>query len=92
MVPRYLASGNYGRDPKATSPHHKPRAMDVGNPSNTGRLFAFYDNDLERFRQDLEGADFTDQKARAKLSKRFIAKFGYFEGDCRTALSLIFVV
>ena len=73
VVPRYLASGNYA--PKATL-HTIASAMDVGNPSNTGRLFAFYDNDLERFRQDLEGADFTDQKARAAI-KEVYSKFGY---------------
>ncbi len=73
VVPRYLALGEYA--PKSTI-HTIASAMDVGNPSNTGRLFDFYGNDLEKFRRDLLGADFSDAQAREAI-KDVWAKFGY---------------
>ncbi len=73
VVPTYLASGEYS--PKATI-HTIASAMDVGNPSNTGRLFAFYDSDLDKFRQDLLGADFSDDQAREAI-KGVYARSGY---------------
>ncbi len=64
VVPRYLFSGNY--DPKSTI-HTIASAMDVGNPSNVGRLFDFYDNDVSKFRCDLEGIAFDDATARSAI-------------------------
>ncbi len=73
VVPRYLASGDYA--PNATI-HTIASAMDVGSPSNTGRLFDFYENDLEKFRRDLLGVDFTDEKAREAI-RAVYARCGY---------------
>ncbi len=73
VMPRYLQSGAY--EPKQTI-HTIASAMDVGNPSNMGRLFDFYENDLNKFRDDLEGISFDDETARVAIREVY-DNFGY---------------
>ena len=60
VVPAYLRSGVY--EPRA-SVRTVANAMDVGAPSNFERVRALYDDDIDRMRQDLAGASFTDARA-----------------------------
>ena len=59
VVPAYLRSGVY--EPRA-SVRTVANAMDVGAPSNFERVRALYDDDIDRMRQDVAGAAFTDAR------------------------------
>ena len=59
VVPAYLRSGVY--EPRS-SVRTVANAMDVGAPSNFERMRALYDDDIDRMRQDVEGAVFADAR------------------------------
>ena len=59
VVPAYLRSGVY--EPRV-SVRTVANAMDVGAPSNFERMRALYDDDIDRMRQDVTGAAFTDSR------------------------------
>jgi len=59
VVPEYLRSGVYAPRPSVRT---VANAMDVGAPSNFERMRALYDDDIDRMRQDVMGATFTDAR------------------------------
>jgi threonine synthase len=59
VVPEYLRSGVYHPRPSVRT---VANAMDVGAPSNFERMRALYDDDIDRMRQDVKGAAFTDAR------------------------------
>jgi len=65
VVPEYLRSGVY--TPRA-SVRTVANAMDVGAPSNFERIRALYDDDIDRIRQDVTGAAFTDAQVVEEIS------------------------
>jgi threonine synthase len=65
VVPEYLRSGVY--TPRA-SVRTVANAMDVGAPSNFERIRALYDDDIDRIRQDVTGAAFTDAQVVEDIS------------------------
>jgi threonine synthase len=73
VVPEYLASGRYV---PRTSVRTVANAMDVGAPSNFERMRALYGDDLERLRNDVRGAVFTDDAVRTAIGEVF-TRTGY---------------
>jgi threonine synthase len=59
VVPAYLRSGVYEPRPSVRT---VANAMDVGAPSNFERMRALYDDDIDRMRQDVVGAAFSDAR------------------------------
>jgi len=59
VVPAYLRSGVYEPRPSVRT---VANAMDVGAPSNFERMRALYDDDIDRMRQDVMGAAYTDEQ------------------------------
>lgn len=71
VVPKYLLTGNF--QPKL-SVSTISNAMDVGNPSNFSRMLELYDNNVEKMRNDIHGASFSDtetKKAILNVYKRY---------------------
>ncbi len=64
IIPQYLNSGNFKPQPSKKT---IANAMDVGNPSNFLRLSYFYDNDIEKIRQDIVGYSYTDMQIRSAI-------------------------
>ncbi len=64
VVPAYLRSGVYEPRPSVRT---VANAMDVGAPSNFERVRALYDDDVDRMRQDVAGAAFTDARVVAEI-------------------------
>lgn len=73
IVPSYLLKGIFEPRPSVQTISN---AMDVGNPSNFARLMAFYENDIEKIREDIIGKRFTDIETREAVSEVF-SKTGY---------------
>jgi len=67
-VPRFLTTGNY-------TPHKAiatiSNAMDVGDPSNFGRLLAIFSGDDDRLKKYLSATDITDEQTRNTIKKVF---------------------
>ena len=59
IVPEYLTSGLFQPRPSIKTISN---AMDVGNPSNFARLMAFYEEDLNKIKNDIWGAKYTDKQ------------------------------
>jgi threonine synthase len=72
VVPEYLKSGSFL--PRA-SRQTISNAMDVGNPSNFGRMLDLYDNDRRELSKNIFGCAFTDDETRKAL--RELAEGGY---------------
>ena len=64
VVPAYLRSGVYEPRPSVRT---VANAMDVGAPSNFERVRALYDDDVDRMRQDVAGAAFTNARVVAEI-------------------------
>lgn len=64
VVPQYLLNGVFNSRPSTPTISN---AMDVGNPSNFARILALYDNKIEKIREDVYGASFTDEQTRRVL-------------------------
>lgn len=73
IVPMYLKTGDYA--PKS-SVATVSNAMDVGNPSNFVRLKRLYDDDYERFRNNISGYFFDDEATLTGM-KLIYESFGY---------------
>jgi threonine synthase len=73
VVPEFLRSGVYQpRDSVRTVAN----AMDVGAPSNFERIRALYDDDIDRMRQDIVGASFTDARIVHEIGDVY-RRYGY---------------
>lgn len=72
-VPKYLNSGIFEPHP---SKHTLSNAMDVGNPSNFGRLLDLYEHQREKMTFDIFGASFTDEQTQSAIQDVF-AKYRY---------------
>ncbi len=68
IVPHYLQSGVFA--PKPSLPTIS-NAMDVGDPSNFGRMMDLYEKSFSEIRKDVEGFSFTDDETRAAMSMVF---------------------
>ena len=71
IVPHYLQTGNFEPKPSVSTISN---AMDVGNPSNFSRILELYGNDLEKMRNDIFGASFSDaqtKKAILEIYKKY---------------------
>lgn len=73
VVPEYLRTGIYEPRPSVRT---VANAMDVGAPSNFERIRALYDDDLDRVREDVAGAAFTDATVVAEIG-RVYRQYGY---------------
>lgn len=61
IIPKYLASGKFDPQPSKKT---IANAMDVGNPSNFQRLSYFYDNNLDKIREEIVGYSYSDSQIR----------------------------
>lgn len=68
IVPKYLQTGYFKPKPSVSTISN---AMDVGNPSNFSRMLELYDNDIEKMRDDIYGASFSDEKTKEAISSVF---------------------
>ena len=68
VVPGYLRSGVYEPRPSVRT---VANAMDVGAPSNFERMRALYDDDIDRMREDVKGAAFTDARVVEEIGKTY---------------------
>ena len=68
VVPRYLNTGKYYPTPSIATISN---AMDVGSPSNFSRILELYQGDLEKIRNDIYGASFSDGVTREAIKKVF---------------------
>jgi threonine synthase len=73
IVPKYLLTGSFEAKPSVATISN---AMDVGNPSNFQRILAFYDNDLEKTRSEIEGKTYNDAETK-KAMKEVADQTGY---------------
>lgn len=73
IVPLFLSTGKFEPRP---SKQTISNAMDVGNPSNFGRMIALYGNSLENLTQDVSGFSFDDQETR-NIIQEVYQKYGY---------------
>lgn len=67
-VPRFLASGNYAPNKAIATISN---AMDVGDPSNFGRLLQIFSGDDDRLKKYLSATSITDEETRATIKKVF---------------------
>lgn len=72
-IPRFLQSGKY--DPESTI-ETISNAMDVSDPSNSSRMLALYNQDLELLKNDLVAYSFSDASTREAIQELYI-EFGY---------------
>ncbi len=68
IVPYYLQSGSY--EPKPSLPTIS-NAMDVGDPSNFGRMLELCQHSFSEIKKVVEGFSFTDDETRAAMSMVF---------------------
>lgn len=64
IVPKYLRDGQF--DPKP-SKQTISNAMDVGDPSNFGRMTELYDQSWEQITNDISGYSFNDDETKAVM-------------------------
>ena len=63
---KYLANGKFEPKPSIKTISN---AMDVGNPSNLGRIFNLYNNDLNSIRKIISSFSFNDEQTRNTIKK-----------------------
>lgn len=68
VVPEYLRTGIF--TPRS-SVSTISNAMDVGNPSNFSRLLELYDHNVEKMRDDIYGAHFSDEETKRAVADVF---------------------
>jgi threonine synthase len=83
IVPRYLETSRFEPKPSQKS---LSNAMDVGNPSNFERLVAFYQNDINKIRQEITGTSITDDQTLAEIKNTY-KRTGYIL-DPHTAIGV----
>ncbi len=59
--PKYLTNGKFKPEPSVKTISN---AMDVGNPSNLGRIFDLFDYDVEAIKKEISSYSFSDDKTR----------------------------
>ena len=64
IVPKYLENGNFEPKPSVQTISN---AMDVGNPSNFGRMMELFDNSLEAITIQVEGNSFDDEATKETI-------------------------
>ena len=73
VVPRYLQSGTYTPRPSIQTISN---AMDVGNPSNLARLQFLFNDDVARFRRDIEAISISEDDTINEI-RRTYERTGY---------------
>jgi threonine synthase len=68
IVPHYLSSKTFVAKP---SKQTVSNAMDVGNPSNFGRMTELYDQSWEGITADITGCSFSDAQTKAMMKEVF---------------------
>ena len=71
IVPKYLHTGLYESKPSLQTISN---AMDVGDPSNFGRMIALYQESLALITKDVVGFSFTDEETKTVMKKVFEEK------------------
>lgn len=66
VVPQYLKNGNFLPRPSVATISN---AMDVGNPSNFGRMLELYGDSFEAMKSSISGYAFSDEETRAMMKK-----------------------
>lgn len=66
VVPEYFETGVFRPRPSVQTISN---SMDVGNPSNFGRLLALFDNDRDRMHRTIYGTRFTDEETRSAIAE-----------------------
>ena len=66
VVPKYLARGDFNPKP---SKQTISNAMDVGNPSNFGRMTELYGQSWKKMTDDIAGCSFTDEQTRQAMKE-----------------------
>lgn len=66
IVPKYIATGSF--EPKP-SKQTISNAMDVGNPSNFGRMTELYGQSWENLTKDIAGFSYTDEATKMVMNK-----------------------
>lgn len=66
IIPEYLKTGIFSPKPSRQTISN---AMDVGNPSNFGRISDLYNNSLKRVKDHIWGATFSDDQTRLAIKK-----------------------
>ncbi len=72
-VHKYLKTGIFKPQPAIKTISN---AMDVGNPSNFARILDIYDNSVEKMRNDIYGASFSDEQTKNAISEVY-NKYNY---------------
>ena len=73
IVPEYLKKGEYNARPSKPTISN---AMDVGNPSNFGRMLDLFDNSWTDMKSTISGYSFTDEQTR-EIMKEVYEKTSY---------------
>ena len=73
VVPEYLEKGDYFPRPSSATISN---AMDVGNPSNFGRMLDLYDDSWTDMKSAISGYGFTDEQTREIMREQY-GKNGY---------------
>lgn len=73
IVPEYLKKGEYNARPSKPTISN---AMDVGNPSNFGRMLDLFDNSWTDMKSIISGYSFTDEQTR-EIMKEVYEKTSY---------------
>jgi threonine synthase len=68
IIPSYLINGIFSPRPSVATISN---AMDVGNPSNFARILALYDNKIDKIREDITGASYSDEETRKAIKEIF---------------------
>lgn len=73
IVPKYLHTGNFEPQPSVQTISN---AMDVGNPSNFGRMTELYGHSWEKISQTVKGFTATDEETKVAM-KQVFDDYGY---------------
>ncbi|MBC8182950.1 threonine synthase [candidate division KSB1 bacterium] len=76
IVPQYLQTGAYLPQPAKKTISN---AMDVGDPSNWDRIMDLYGKSLEKLKQDVFPASFSDEKTKDTIRQIFSGKSYVFD-------------
>jgi threonine synthase len=71
--PKYLVHGKFDAKPSVKTISN---AMDVGNPSNLGRIFDLFNSDVEAVKKEISSYSFSDDKTR-EIIKDIHGSTGY---------------
>lgn len=86
-LPEYLETGEYRPRPEDEVEQTLSTAMDVGNPSNFGRLSALFDFDAAKMEQGLVAFAITDEETTAAIRETYEGEDKYLS-DPHTAVAI----